>query len=388
MTTQSLRGLANHGPMHWRGDRTGGLDANGNIVPSAQPDTGTFNEVAAFEAFNQAFPGLVGSAAQLSDADMEAFTNFQLQVTYPPNPIRALDNTLTPAQAAGRAFYFNKAADGSVIPSDQLPTPADPGHNCNGCHVLDPTGNAQYGVFRPGFFGTDGKYSFEDESQFFKVPHLRNAYQKVGMFGMPNTFGLPIGPNLVEGLPPPLNDISFQGDQIRGFGFLHDGSVDTIYRFVGGTVFAQRGPNADGPGDPGNPGIPENLSGIITRRSIEQFILAFDSNLAPIVGQQVTLRKDGATVAATRLDLLEKRAAAGECDVVAHAGALAGWLYQPSSKTWKANVSHLPAIPDALLRGLAQLDNDLGVTFTAVPQGNGVRLALDRDMDGRLDGDL
>ena len=24
MTTQSLRGMANHGPMHWRGDRTGG----------------------------------------------------------------------------------------------------------------------------------------------------------------------------------------------------------------------------------------------------------------------------------------------------------------------------------------------------------------------------
>ncbi len=27
MTTQSLRGMANHGPMHWRGDRTGGTDA-------------------------------------------------------------------------------------------------------------------------------------------------------------------------------------------------------------------------------------------------------------------------------------------------------------------------------------------------------------------------
>ena len=26
MTTQSLRGMANHGPMHWRGDRTGGND--------------------------------------------------------------------------------------------------------------------------------------------------------------------------------------------------------------------------------------------------------------------------------------------------------------------------------------------------------------------------
>ena len=39
MTTQSLRGMANHGPMHWRGDRTGGNDA-----PSAQPDSGTFDE--------------------------------------------------------------------------------------------------------------------------------------------------------------------------------------------------------------------------------------------------------------------------------------------------------------------------------------------------------
>src|SRR5206468_4830227 len=43
MTTQSLRGMANHGPMHWRGDRTGGLDA-----PSVQPNSGAFDEAAAF----------------------------------------------------------------------------------------------------------------------------------------------------------------------------------------------------------------------------------------------------------------------------------------------------------------------------------------------------
>jgi DNA-binding beta-propeller fold protein YncE len=389
MTTQSLRGLANHGPMHWRGDRTGGVDASGNVVPSAQPDTGSFSEVAAFEAFNQAFPGLIGSSAQLSGADMEAFTTFQLQVTYPPNPIRALDNSLTPAQAAGRAFYFRTAADGSEVPSDQLPVPApDTGHNCNGCHVLDPNGNAQYGVFHPGFFGSDGRYSFEDESQFFKVPHLRNAYQKVGMFGMANTFGLPIGPQLVQALPPPLNDNSFQGDQIRGFGFLHDGSVDTIYRFVGGTVFAQRGPNSQAPGDPGNPGIPEDATGIAIRRELEQFLLAFDSNLAPIVGQQVTLRRNLASVAGPRVDLLEQRAAAGECDLVARAGVFAGWLYQPATKTWKANVSWLPPIADAFLRKAAVFDDDAAITFTAVPVGNGIRLALDRDMNGRLDGDF
>ena len=36
-----------------------------------------------------------------------------------------------------------------------------------------------------GFFGTDGESSIEGEPQEFKIPHLRNLYQKVGMFGMP-----------------------------------------------------------------------------------------------------------------------------------------------------------------------------------------------------------
>jgi hypothetical protein len=56
MTTQSLRGMANHGPMHWRGDRTGGND----IPMSSQPNNGTFNEDAAFKKFNPAFEGLIG----------------------------------------------------------------------------------------------------------------------------------------------------------------------------------------------------------------------------------------------------------------------------------------------------------------------------------------
>ena len=57
---------------------------------------------------------------------------------------------------------------------------------CNGCHVLDRNGNSEFSeVKKPGFFGTDGQFSFEGESQFFKIPHLRNLYQKVGMFGMP-----------------------------------------------------------------------------------------------------------------------------------------------------------------------------------------------------------
>ena len=88
MATQSLRGLANHGPMHWRGDRTGARD----VPASAQPDTGLFDENAAFLAFNVTFPGLNGRHAPLPAADMQRFADFALQITYPPNPYRRLDN--------------------------------------------------------------------------------------------------------------------------------------------------------------------------------------------------------------------------------------------------------------------------------------------------------
>src|SRR5688572_17191920 len=36
MTTQSLRGMDHHGPMHWRGDRTGGNDPGGNALDENQ----------------------------------------------------------------------------------------------------------------------------------------------------------------------------------------------------------------------------------------------------------------------------------------------------------------------------------------------------------------
>ena len=45
LATQSLRGMANHGPMHWRGDRTGSL-----TEPNIQPDSGAYNEREALRA--------------------------------------------------------------------------------------------------------------------------------------------------------------------------------------------------------------------------------------------------------------------------------------------------------------------------------------------------
>lgn len=55
MMTQSLRGMENHGPMHWRGYRTGVNDE-----PTAQPNSGQFNEQLAFAKFNPAFESLLG----------------------------------------------------------------------------------------------------------------------------------------------------------------------------------------------------------------------------------------------------------------------------------------------------------------------------------------
>jgi DNA-binding beta-propeller fold protein YncE len=349
MTTQSLRGLRNGGPMHWRGDRTGGLDAQ-----TAQPDSGAYDEQAAFEKFNVAFDGLLGRSGPIPDADMQAFTDFVLQMTFPPNPIRALDNSLTPDQAAGEAmFKGDRNFDGP--------------NTCHGCHTTDPNGNP--GTAAPGFFGTSGNSTFDFEPQTFKVPQLRNMYQKVGMFGEP---AAPIF------LPDPTLGVH-QGDQVRGFGFFHDGSVDTMFRFHDIVFFAQNpafNPN----------GFPVSDEGVTMKRQLESYLLAFESNLAPIVGQQVTLGDNNLAAAAARVDLLEARSSLGECDLIAKAqlfGGESGFVHVGGGN-YLPDRQGIPPIPGAVLRLIASV---VRVTYTCVPPGSGVRLGIDRDGDGFLDGD-
>jgi DNA-binding beta-propeller fold protein YncE len=345
MVTQSLRGMANHGPMHWRGDRTGGNDE-----PNAQPNEGAFDEEAAFKSFNGAFVGLLGRDAELSADEMQKFTDFALQIMYPPNPIRSLDNSLTPQQQAGRDFFFN--ATSSPIGS------------CQTCHTLDPEANPEEGQFA-GFFGSDGRTSFALQPVLPKVAHLRNMYQKIGMFGS----SLPRG-----SLPPD----PFMGDQIRGFGFNHDGHVPDLFRF-----------SSDFDLGPLNPiGVPVDEAGTQVKRDMEQFMLAFDSNLAPIVGQQVTLDVASQAAAGLRIDLLKARADAGECDLVAKGRVGSqelGFLYVGGGQ-FAGDRQSMPQIPDGLLRAAA-VTSDSSLTYTCAPLGSGVRMGIDRDLDGALDGD-
>lgn len=197
---------------------------------------------------------------------MKRFADFVLRLTLPPNPIRNLDNSLTPRQQAGQTIFTSRLVNGGV--GDR---------RCQNCHSLD-SGR--------GRFGASGQQAFNSQTQIFKVPHLRNIYQKVGMFGMPQTDFLRPG------------DATHQGDQVRGFGFLHDGSIDTPFRFFQSVVF-----NEDETGEVGFRDDGE-------RRDLEQFLFAFDTDLAPVVGQQVTLTADNAAAVEPRIALLIERAEA------------------------------------------------------------------------------
>jgi DNA-binding beta-propeller fold protein YncE len=334
MTTQTFRSMSTHGPMHWRGDRTaGGVNAT--------------DEHAAFVAFNAAFPGLLGrDEGEISDEEMDLFADFVLQIDLPPNPIRQLDNSLRANEQAGRTFYFNANVDTVAT--------------CNGCHVLDAA---------QGFFGTSGLMTFENETQEFKVAHLRNLYEKVGMFGMPNVDFF----SFEDGETP------HTGAQVRGFGYLHDGSADTTFNFFHASVFTGFG---------GTEEVRDQ-----NRRNMEAFMMVFDTDLAPIVGQQVTV--DGASTAAelARLDLLHARSGtpfvlhgatnARECDLVAHGvvnGEQRGFLRQPNG-TYASDRASEPARSKDELIALAAASGQY-LTFTCTPPGSGTRVALDRDEDG------
>jgi len=343
MTTQSLRGMDNHGPMHWRGDRTGGNDQ-----PNQQPNNGIFNEDLAFKKFNGAFVGLIGRNAELTADEMQKFTTFILQVMYPPNPNRALDNSLTPGQTTASNIYFNRTIDSL--------------QRCNGCHVLNRNGNPSQ--TRKGFFGSDGRSTFENETQHFKVAHLRNLYTKVGMFG-----------NAAEPFVNP-GDNGHKGDQVRGFGYLHDGSIDTVFRFFQATVFNTAGVNG--------------FQNDAERRDMESFMFAFDSNHRPIVGQQATLSPTSGVDADARVDLMLERADQpdAECDVVVKGivgGQVRGWLYEGGHQ-FSSDRAGDGLVAEATLRALADTAGQ-ELTFTAVPTGEGERIGIDRDLDGYGDAD-
>jgi len=135
MLTQTLRGLLNLSPYHWRGD------------------------FANFATFNINFDKLMGNA-EISNSDMATFTTFINSVLFLPNPYENLDRTLPNSLAggnpnAGLRDYLTIHGTGSRRLT------------CNNCHTADPGP------------GSNRLLSACCPPQPMKVPELRNIYQKL-----------------------------------------------------------------------------------------------------------------------------------------------------------------------------------------------------------------
>jgi YVTN family beta-propeller protein len=311
MTTQSLRGLATTEPFHWRGDR------------------------ADFARFNPAFRSLLGAPDTLAATDMQSFADFVMTVVYPPNPSQNLDRTYPdpapPAASAerGRVQFVDFPHDGSL--------------RCQDCHQSVPESNEEFEV-APGTNGLIIAGQILQESQAFKIPHLRNMYEKTGFGDAP-------------------------GPQKRGFGFLHDGSIDDLVDFLRLPVF--------------------QFASDAQRRDVEAFLLAFDTGTAPAVGAQRTAdaanKNDAALVA--WIGQMMARADAGDIDLVVKGragGAARGYLYVGAG-LFESDRESDGAIAESALRGGAAAGAER--TYTGVPPGSGERIGIDRDGDGFRDGD-
>jgi YVTN family beta-propeller protein len=275
-----------------------------------------------FTRFNPAFIGLMGNESQLSTSDMQKYAEFIMTLAYPPNPSQNLDRTWpnppapTPSATRGRAEFLNNH---DVV-------------TCEGCHSFPGGTNGQ---IIPGLL--------LQESQGFKVPQNRNMYYKTGFTNGP-------------------------GPQKRGYGFIHDGSIDNLFNFLRLPVF--------------------NFANDQQRRDVEAFLLSFDTGLAPSVGRGLTvdaLTKGSASLA-SQLDSLYAQADVGNCDLVAHAfidGEHRGYLYT-GSRAFTTDFDPEGPIGADALRGLPSEPGE-AVTYLGVPPGSGTRMGIDRDRDGFRD---
>jgi DNA-binding beta-propeller fold protein YncE len=315
MTTQALRGLGGVAPYHWRGEKED------------------------LESFNDSFgpEGILGGEV-LSTAHLSDFVEWLESGTFPPNPNQTLDRGLSnlPANAnasAGKDAFMLDILDTTPFLGFDLEV------SCQACHSFQP-GN---------YSGTNGQViagSVLDESQPQKVAHLRNLYRKTGF-------------------DETLSEVKV------GFGFIHDGSVDTVESFLDLDAFDF---------------WPQD-----TKDDIEAFMLAFDTGTAPILGQRVLLDSDhssGLDLVAM-IDLMEVRAAAGDIDLVFRGlfeGERRSYLFDVSSGLYQADSQSAGDESRSGLLNHAQAGRLEGCLIGVSP-GEGARFGRDRDSDGTLDGD-
>ena len=366
MTTQTLQDIIGQEPLHWRGDRDG------------------------IEEFNGAFLGLQGDDVNLTVPEMQEFEDFLATIHFPPNPFREFDNSLptnlplTGHFSDGRFSGGGGLAAGAQLPNGNAqdgldiyrpPRQLDGSFACVTCHTL-PTGMGTDTVVTGGGLvdipvGPNGEHHLSlvsvdgSTNVSIKVPQTRALYDKVGFEATKTS-------------------------NRSGFGVLHDGSVDSIARFVSEPVFSMAND--------------QEVADMVA------FMLTFsgsdlpDGNrtlgtLEPVgtpsqdahaaVGKQETINSGGANSLID--DMITEADKAGPkprgVDLVVKgvfSGENRGWVYNSVSGDFdsdRSGESHT----------LGQLKTGAGVgselTFTVVPRGSGTRIGIDRDEDGHFDTD-
>jgi YVTN family beta-propeller protein len=359
MTTQTLQDIVGQEPLHWRGDKAG------------------------LEEFNGAFVSLQGDDAQLTVVEMQQFEDFLATLTFPPNPFRNTDNSLpTNLSLTGHFTTGRFGAAGQPLPNGNAerglnmyrpPRLLDSGRlACSACHTL-PTGmgtdmTLNNGQFIPFPVGANGEHhsalvsvdGFTNVTM--KISQLRNLYEKVGM------------------------DFT-QTSNLAGFGFAHDGAVDSIARFITEPVF--------------------NLNSDQEVADVVAFLLAFSGSDLPrgsttaiqeplgpnskdthaAVGRQVTLTTASPTAAQlSTVSTFLSLADSGKVGLVVkgnQGGVARGYAYMGGGAFQSDRAAETVAA--SLLQTLGRTGNEL--TYTVVPKGSEVRIGIDRDVDGALDRD-
>jgi len=277
---------------------------------------------ATFGDFNPAFVNLMGAPSQLSPGDMNLFTQFMFSVRYPSNPFLELDGAL-PATLNGanpehgRQLYLTGGLVGGL--------------QCVTCHSL-PTG--ENGLI------IAGSALQQDEAK--KVPQLRNMHEKTRFDRT--------GPTTV-----------------RGFGFIHDGEISTLFDFLEFPAF--------------------NFASDQDQRDVEAFLLAFGTETHPAVGAQWTFDGTNQAQGIARLNTLQTLANANTIGLVAKGwagGQPRGWMYVGGG-SYRPDKAGAPDVSQLTLLSMAGPGTE--ITFTGLVEGCENRLGIDRDLDGFRDGD-
>ena len=282
-------------------------------------------------AFSVGFTGLLGADAPPSPTELAQLETFLASIYFPPNPFRTFADGL-PASVPG--FSGDPANGEALFTSASLFAGTT---RCVDCHA---TANGSAATLvSPATLG---------ESQALKVPQLRDLYKKLGLSFTSTTNN-------------------------RGYGFLHDGSADSIFSLLKDPAFT----------------FPAGAAGDAERRDLEAFLMCFPTGTHPAVGTQLTIDAANKTAPAvlSQIAAMTALADAGDVGIVAKGrvgGIARGYVYLPGTGNFQSD-RLAEVVSAATLRLAAAAGGE--ITLTVVPAGTETRIGVDRDGDAHLDRD-